>query len=671
MALSGSFSGAIRDGKYTLRVDWSATQSAAGNTSTITCKHYLVVAANYWVDIGGRSNATAIDGSSLAWSSPAVDCAGGAVYLGAVSRTVSHSADGSKSLAVSAAFNIQMTAGGTYWPSIAASAYITLDTIPRASSISMPAAITLGQSVALTIHRASSAFTHRLRYHFGSQQAYFAENAGASASWSVPLSLAYEIPNAAAGIGRVYCETFSGSTLIGTDSVGFTASVPGDMVPSLAYTLSETGSALPGLYVQGRSRLKVQLTCVGAYGSAPASYSIQANGATYAASSATTAALTQAGVNTITMRATDSRGRTATRTATISVRAYREPWIDAFTAVRCDSAGNPDSQGGYVKCTVSGGLTGLPGNSRALALQIRRGDNGQQTRLDLPLDADAFTRTALTPDIDPDHSYVFTATLKDAFATTAREVSVSTAAVTLDIRASGRGVAFGKAAEYDNALEVAPDWQVRLYGKPFRPYTAVSIPANADLNDYTEPGDYYCETNAAAGTLGNMPPVAQAFWMEVRHIGGIVQQRMYFYDSQRIAIRGKPNWGDMAWWVWRRYNAQRQGLEMLSLPLSSLVAGADGSCGYWRSADGWVYVNFGVYLKSAPSSMASFVIATMPAGYRPKGYAFNVATQCANGGQQSAKVCALFERPNGDIAITPNNTVDTYFYGSLSYPADW
>ena len=465
MALSGSFTGAIRDGKYTLRVDWSATQSVANNTSTVTCKHYLIVAANYWVDFGGRDNATSIDGTSLAWSSPAVDCDGGTVYLGEVSRTVSHSADGSKSLSIAATFNIQITAGGVFWSAINASAYVALDTIPRASSISMPATVTMGRAVTLTVNRASSAFTHRLRYHFGGQQAYFAQGVGASYSWTVPKDLAYEIPNAAVGVGRVYCETYNGSTLIGTDSVGFTAAAPEDMIPSLAYTLAETGSALAGMFVQGRSRLKVQLTAVGAYGSAPRSYAIQANGATYAASSATTGALTQAGANTVTMRVTDSRGRTATRTATIDVKAYREPWIDRFTAVRCDQDGNPSDQGAAVLCTVSGGLTELPGNAGELAVYYRRSDQDEETRLPLPAPGPAFTATAQAPDIDPDHSYSFRVALRDAFTTTTRAQAVSTAAVTFDIRASGNGLAFGKVAEHEKAVEVAAGWELRMQNR--------------------------------------------------------------------------------------------------------------------------------------------------------------------------------------------------------------
>ena len=51
--------------------------------------------------------------------------------------------------------------------------------------------------------------------------------------WLVPESLAAQIPNAASGKGTLTCETYSGSTYIGTKSVTFTASVPGSMKPTV------------------------------------------------------------------------------------------------------------------------------------------------------------------------------------------------------------------------------------------------------------------------------------------------------------------------------------------------------------------------------------------------------------------------------------------------------
>ena len=91
MASSGSFSGSIRDGHYKLRVDWSQSKNVSVNTSTVTCKLYLV---NDWsLNISGRSdNTCTIDGSAQTFSSPAISTTG-THLLGTVSRTVNHASD--------------------------------------------------------------------------------------------------------------------------------------------------------------------------------------------------------------------------------------------------------------------------------------------------------------------------------------------------------------------------------------------------------------------------------------------------------------------------------------------------------------------------------------------------------------------------------------------------
>ena len=148
MASSGSFSGSIRDGHYKLRVDWSQSKNVSANTSTVTCKLYLV---NDWsLNISGRSdNTCTIDGSAQTFSSPAISTTG-THLLGTVSRTVNHASDGSKSLAISAVFQIRATLSGTYYGTITASANITLDSIPRASSVSA-ANMTMGSGIPLEI----------------------------------------------------------------------------------------------------------------------------------------------------------------------------------------------------------------------------------------------------------------------------------------------------------------------------------------------------------------------------------------------------------------------------------------------------------------------------------------------------------------------------------------
>lgn len=135
MALRGSFSGSVYNGHYRLRVEWSATQDIANNTSTITANMYIDT--DYSLYIWTRSNnTTTIDGSSQTYSSPAIQTdTSSSTHVGTVSKTVSHNADGTKSLSISSVFQLNATISDIYYATISASANITLDTIPRQANL--------------------------------------------------------------------------------------------------------------------------------------------------------------------------------------------------------------------------------------------------------------------------------------------------------------------------------------------------------------------------------------------------------------------------------------------------------------------------------------------------------------------------------------------------------
>lgn len=176
MASSGSFSGSIKEGHYKLRVDWSQSKNLDNNTSTVTCKMYLV--NDYSLSIKGRENTCTIDGTQIAYSSPAISSTG-THLLGTASKTVNHNSDGSKFISISAVFNIQATLSGTFYSKITASANITLDSIARASTVSS-SDMTMGSAGTIKITRASSSFTHTLTYTFGSATGTIA----ATPTWS-------------------------------------------------------------------------------------------------------------------------------------------------------------------------------------------------------------------------------------------------------------------------------------------------------------------------------------------------------------------------------------------------------------------------------------------------------------------------------------------------------
>ena len=367
MALSGSFSNSVQDGHYKLKVDWTATQNVTNNTSTITAKIYLV---NDWsLDIKSRTgNTLTIAGTSYEFSSAAISTKGTHLLATITSSPISHNSDGTKSVAMSCTWKMKATIshGGvsTYYGSITASATVALDTIARASQPSCgpyppshdPGVGRFGDTITIYMNRKSTNFTHTVRYQFGSQSGTIATKVGTSTTWTIPLSLMNLLPKTPVGSGTIYVDTYSGSTLIGTKSCGFTATVPDDIGPTFTVSVSDATSAYStyGSYVKGLSKLKVVISATPAYGSPIKSYWTTVEGGTsYTSSSFTTGPITKSGECTVTVSVLDERGHEKIQYLKLNVIEYSTPYISKLTAVRCDADGTPNKRGGYAKAIFS------------------------------------------------------------------------------------------------------------------------------------------------------------------------------------------------------------------------------------------------------------------------------------------------------------------------------
>lgn len=474
MASSGSFSGSIHSGHYVLRVDWMQTKNISANTSTVTAKAYLV---NDWsLSIYGRSdNSITINGTAQIYESPAVNGTG-THLLGTVTQTVNHNSDGTKSLTMSAVFYIRATLSGTYYESITASANITLDSIARASSVSTPNA-TMGSATAIAISRASSSFTHTLTYTFGTAAGTIAtKTTSTSVSWTPPLSLASQIPKAVTGTCTVTCTTYNGSTKIGSKTCTLTLTVPASIKPTItSLTAARVDGAVPGtwgIYVQTKSKATLTINgAAGSYGSTISSYSITGGGYTSTASSFTTGFLNTSGTVTFTATVTDSRGRvSAAATVSISVVAYSPPSFASYLSQRCLSNGTVNDDGTYIRGLVSYSYASCSSkNTITRATYYKKASDTAWTNANAAFSSGtAFTFGG--GNISTETSYDIKYTLTDAFTTIAIQDIVSTAAVVMDFKRGGKGVAVGKVSEKDNTFEVAEDWDVRVYGKLLKDY---------------------------------------------------------------------------------------------------------------------------------------------------------------------------------------------------------
>lgn len=346
-------------------------------------------------------------------------------------------------------------------------------TVTYQEAVSQPtldkSTVVMGTAMQITTNRQSTEATHTLRYSFFNESGTIGTNVGDSLSWTPPVSLAAQIPNAASGWGTLYCDTYIGGTLIGTKSVTFTLTVPDSVVPTIsAVTFTEATQGVAakfGAFVRTRSTLSVSITAAGVQKSTISAYRATLNGTAYTGASFTTGTLNTAGDNALTVTVTDSRGRTATVTKTVTVLPYDPPKLTAFSAERCNADGSTAQMDG-TKVRVSVSATASPVNNKntmACTVYYRtRGTEAWATATTLTPTNYAIQaeNTLLTQDFDALSSYELKVRVTDYFYYVEQAVDIGTKQVMIDLYQDGTGIAFGKVAETPGAVEFG--WPVKL-----------------------------------------------------------------------------------------------------------------------------------------------------------------------------------------------------------------
>ena len=306
---------------------------------------------------------------------------------------------------------------------------------------------------------------HVVDWRFGTKVKSTTTAVGASStSYTIPLSWLTVIPSATSGTATVSVTTYSyGGQELGTDTYSFTITAPSSAVPTLSLAAARINNSVPsswGIYVQGQSGVTITATAAGYQGSTISSYTIS-GGATGTQSSNvfTISTIYSSGSITYTVKVTDSRGRTATASTSISVVAYSAPAFSATDAFRCVAAGTASDTGTYISAKATGTFSSVSSkNSMTLKVQYALSTSGAYST--------AVTLTNGTASIigngsiDINYSFKVKFTLSDQFNTIEKVLNVGTAAFTVFFRQGGNGVAIGKVSERANAVEINPDWDI-------------------------------------------------------------------------------------------------------------------------------------------------------------------------------------------------------------------
>lgn len=222
---SGNFdltkSSTTSNGSYIIgKIVWSSVPNTAGNHSTVTATLYCKK-ANDSMPLTSATSGTWTYSLTI----------NGSVKSGTVSKSilsdwveivsysvsnVTHGADGRKTVAIVG--SVTAPSGTSYAGlTTSGSKSVSLDAIPRASSISATDAnIESTSIIAITKH--SSSFTTTVSYKAAGQSSYtdiWTKKDYTSFGWTVPASL-YSITKLREISVELRCQTYSGETLIGT-----------------------------------------------------------------------------------------------------------------------------------------------------------------------------------------------------------------------------------------------------------------------------------------------------------------------------------------------------------------------------------------------------------------------------------------------------------------------
>jgi hypothetical protein len=499
---SGTIYGSTSNKYITGRIVWSSTTDINNNTSTVSATLSYYKDSSY----SNRTYSSTFEGSiTINGSTKTIHKYDhdriklyrdvGWVVMDSYSVTVPHNTNGTKSIVISATGKMVETT----FTSTSLSETVVLDTIPRASIINSLSCSTSYFDGTLTYKYTpqSSSYYNRCNISLNINNDFIAiksiklgtksasqQTATVTLS-SSELSTIYEkLPSGTSGTLRFTFRTYSDSsysTQVGDASYKeVKLTIPTSIKPSIGtITLSPvkitTADGTPrNILVKGKNKLNISVSgCAAGAGSSIVSYTFSGQNisstvsSTATNASATSNTMSASGEFIYTVTIKDKRGRTASKTASITCQDYNtdELKFSSFTVYRCKSDGTEDNNGTYIKYDFKVNYPSVGNtNKGTVKIYYRKNTNTSWTAAANAL-TDSTKKSAKEiiknssginiSNFDTDSTYLVYAVLVDNYNQSIRSpiVTVFGASRIFNIMKDGTGVAFGKLAEKKNILE--------------------------------------------------------------------------------------------------------------------------------------------------------------------------------------------------------------------------
>ncbi|WP_203263686.1 DUF859 family phage minor structural protein [Streptococcus uberis] len=527
------------------------SQDKAKNQSTIRVRLFIV-SGNYSFASYNITSSITIAGQTINGTTVTAMGFNQTITLIDKNIVVTHDSQGKLTANFTAVFNGQ---GGYSPDKLTITNSFKLTDIPRASTASLsPSTVDLGQPFTINITKADPNFTHTIRYNwYGVTGTIVDKTAATSASYTPPVNFASNIPSTISGNGTIYVDTYSGTTLLGTNSYIFYGNVPASVVPSLTgFTLTDnnptSGAVVTGgeNFIRIMSDIKVNFgQTVGAYGSTITGYyaEIVGKGQTTTTNGGTLGMMNYTGTVTIAAKVFDSRNRvsnTITRDVTIldyappvlSFKANRSSTLNTVFTIARSAKISPLTVAGSQKNTMKLDFYVAPFGSSTYTL-----DNGAAGGSWTSI-SEITTSGNLSGSYSPTSSWTVKGVLSDKFTSAEFIVNVGTEAVVYAYDQNGFGIL--KIRE-QGALDVGGN--IFANGKQIQQLMLTTndgtqITATGDLNNYKTTGFYM----GSISNMTNLPPAVSGShtWHHIivqRHNDQYVLQQVIDFNGVITAFR--------------------------------------------------------------------------------------------------------------------------------------
>lgn len=483
----------------------------------------------------------------------------------------------------------------------------TSTSIPEASSVSLSvSSVNVGNSIVANIARTNSNFTHTVEFYIDSYYYQKYTNISTAQAFIVPDIWYTAMPSSTSCTAYCRVTTYDGSAQVGSPVIkAFTVNVPSSIVPSVGtitldpIDVTTTDGVSRNVLIKDKNKLTISVSgCSASTGSSIQSYTFSGIGissTTTNTSVTSTGAISTSGTLTYTVKVTDTRGRTASKTAQIICYDYYSPSFASFNAYRADASGAADSAGTYVRCDYTPSYAGI-NNTNGVSVRITCAaeDHAQFV--------DASGGTVLINVGNNDITYRVYAQITDIYGGSAESpiISVSAASRVFNITKDGTGVAIGKMAESNNLFDcrwpiTSDDPGNSMHNLSYRGSNIITVPLFDTVSNWGQQKNLATTFYTYSGMLNNQPS-QYGLLLNLTDGGAEVHQLWATQPNGNLAHRGGngSGWSDS----WKTILDSSNYGNYIATPSDYIVEqGTSGNFTYrkWISglSEAWYYEQLG------------------------------------------------------------------------------